>query len=54
MLTALGCSPLALGAYAWLTYRVARLSHETVVPSRSLDVQFGADYKHPRQFRRRF
>ena len=49
MLTALGRSPQPLGAYARLTNRVARLNHETVVPSRSLYVQFGADYKHARR-----
>ena len=54
VLTAFRRSPLALGAYARLTYRVARLSHETVVPSRPLYVQFGADYKHARRCRWRF
>ncbi len=54
VLTALGRSPLALDAYAWLTYRVARLDRETVVPWRSLEVQFGAEYKQPRQFRWKF
>ena len=54
ILTGLGRSPLALDAYAWLTSRVARLDRETVVPWRSLEVQFGAEYKHPRQFRWKF
>ena len=47
-------SPLALDAYAWLTYRAPRLPRETVIPWRSLEVQFGAHYKHPRDFRVRF
>ena len=54
LLTGLGRSPLALHAYACLTYRVARLRCETVVPWRSLEVQFGAEYKHPWQLRWRF
>ena len=49
VLTAFGRSPLAQGAYVRLTYRVARLNHETVVTSRSFYVQFGTDYKHPRR-----
>ena len=49
ILDGLGRSPLALDAYAWLTYRVARLKRETVVPWRSLEIQFGAEYKHPRR-----
>ena len=52
--TGLRRSPLALEAYAWLTYRVSRLERETVVPWRSLEIQFGAEYKHPRPFRWRF
>lgn len=54
ILDGLGRSPLALDAYAWLTYRVARLERETVIPWRSLEIQFGAEYKHPRQFRWKF
>ena len=54
VLPGLGRSPLALDAYAWLTYRVARLRRETVVPWRSLEVQFGAEYKHPRQLSWKF
>ena len=53
VLTALGCSPLALDAYAGLTYRVARLDREMVV-GKSLEVELGAEYKHPRQFRSKF
>lgn len=47
-------SPLALDVYAWLTYRVKTLKRETVVPWRSLEVQFGADYTHARNFRLKF
>ena len=47
-------SPLSLDAYAWLTYRVATLDRDTVVPWRSLERQFGADYAHPRNFRLKF
>ena len=54
ILDGLGRSPLALDAYAWLTYRVSRLSRDTVVPWRSLEIQFGAEYKHPRHFRWKF
>ena len=47
-------SALSLDTYAWLTYRIARLKDETLIPWRSLEKQFGADYKHPRQFRWKF
>lgn len=47
-------SPLALDAYAWLTYRVKTLKRETVIPWRSLEIQFGADYTHARNFRLKF
>ena len=51
IVAALRSSPMALDAYAWLTHRVARLKHATLVPWRPLEAQFGAEYKHPRQFR---
>ena len=47
-------SPLSLDAYAWLTHRVATLERDTVIPWRSLERQFGADYRQPRDFRLRF
>ena len=47
-------SALALDTYAWLTYRVARLTDETLIPWRSLEAQFGAGYTHPRNFRVKF
>ena len=47
-------SALSLDTYAWLTYRIARLKEETLIPWRSLEKQFGAEYTHPRDFRVRF
>ena len=47
-------SPLALDTYMWLTYRVATVQEETLIPWRPLERQFGASYKHPRQFRAKF
>ena len=44
-------SPLALDLYTWLTYRVTTLKRETLVPWPALAGQFGATYKHQRQFR---
>lgn len=54
ILNGVGRSPLAMDAYAWLTYRVSRVKRETVVPWRSLEVQFGGEYKHARHFRWKF
>ena len=47
-------SPLSLDTYAWLTYRVARLKEDTTIPWRSLERQFGAQYRLSRQFRWKF
>ena len=44
-------SPLALDLYAWLTYRVTTVKPDTTVPWASLMAQFGAEYRHQRQFR---
>ena len=44
-------SPLALDLYVWMTYRVATVERETTVPWASLMAQFGAEYRHQRQFR---
>ena len=41
IVAALRRSPLSLDAYAWLTYRLARLQHETLIPWRPLEAQFG-------------
>ena len=46
-------SPLAIDLYIWLTYRMSYLKKPTVVPWRSLQDQFGADYGRPRDFQRK-
>ncbi|MGB5516500.1 MAG: replication protein RepA, partial [Thermoanaerobaculia bacterium] len=46
-------SPLAIDLYVWLTYRMSYLRKPTVVPWKSLETQFGANYTRPRDFRRR-
>jgi hypothetical protein len=53
-LRALKQSPLALDVYAWLSYRMSYLSKRTVVPWRSLELQFGCDYARTRAFREKF
>lgn len=47
-------SPLALDAYAWLTWRVQRLQKDSVIPWLSLERQLGCDYSTPRRFRYAF
>ena len=47
-------SPMAIDAYAWLTYRMFTLKEPCRVPWRSLERQFGAEYGRNRDFRRRF
>jgi hypothetical protein len=47
-------SPMALDIYAWLTYRMSYLRRDTVIPWPALQAQFGAGYKHTRQFRAAF
>lgn len=44
VLLALKRSPMALDLYSWITYRMFRLSKETVVPWPYLKEQVGADY----------
>ena len=46
-------SPLALDLYVWLTYRMSNLKKPTLIPWKSLEAQFGADYSRTRDFRRR-
>jgi len=46
-------SPLATDLYVWLTYRMSYLRKPTMVPWKSLEAQFGADYTRARDFRRR-
>lgn len=54
IVAALRRSPLALDTYAWLTHRVSRLKGDTLIPWRSLEAQFGAEYAHARNFRVKF
>ena len=44
-------SPLALDIYVWLTYRMSYLKKPTLVPWKSVEAQFGADYSRLRDFR---
>ena len=46
-------SPLAIDLYTWLTFRMSYLRKPTVIPWKSLQSQFGADYARPRDFRRK-
>jgi hypothetical protein len=47
-------SPMAIDIFHMLTYRFSYLSEETVIPWLALQVQFGADYTRPRDFRVNF
>ena len=53
-LKALKQSPMAIDIYCWLTYRMSYLRNITSIPWGVLQVQFGANYKDLRQFKRRF
>ena len=53
-LKALKRSPLALDIYCWLTYRMFYLRKPTEIPWSVLQMQFGADYAHTRQFKAAF
>ncbi len=53
-LKALKRSPLALDIYCWLTYRMSYLRKPTEIPWAALQMQFGADYTHTRQFKAAF
>lgn len=53
-LKALSGSPMRLDMYAWLTYRMAGLSQPTTVTWGQLEAQFGAEYRHRRQFKAAF
>lgn len=44
-------SPMALDIYTWLTYRMFTLKRQTVIPWPALEMQFGADYAHTRNFK---
>lgn len=51
-------SPLAIDIYCWLTYRMSYLKKPTVVPWKSIQSQFGAEYANTHQgrfvFKRKF
>lgn len=47
-------SPMALDIYCWLTYRMSYLRTSTSIPWRILEMQFGADYQHTRNFKIKF
>lgn len=53
-LKALKQSSMAIDIYCWLTYRMSYLKRQTNIPWIVLQMQFGANYKDIRQFRRRF
>jgi len=44
-------SPLAIDLYVWLTYRMSYFKKPTLIPWKSLEAQFGADYARLRDFR---
>ena len=46
-------SPLALDLYLWLTYRNSYLRRPTRVPWALLALQLGAEYREPRDFKRK-
>jgi len=50
VVSAIKQSPLALDLYTWLTYRMSRLRKTTYISWESLSKEFGADYKHHRDF----
>lgn len=53
-LFALRKSPMSMDIYLWATYRLYRVKRPIVIPWNQLVVQFGAQYKCHRQFKRRF
>lgn len=53
-LKALKQSPLALDAYAWLTYRASYIRKPSTIPWEALASQFGGEYKVVRQFKAAF
>lgn len=53
-LKALKRSPMALDIYCWLTYRMSYLKNTAVIPWEILEIQFGADYKRTRDFKKYF
>lgn len=53
-LGALGGSPMRQDLYVWLCYRMATLGRPTTVSWTQLEAQFGAEYRHLRQFKAAF
>ena len=47
-------SPLTLDLYAWLSYRLFRLKEKQFISWKSLEMQFGANYRRPVDFRKKF
>ena len=47
-------SPFEIDIYIWLTWRFFRLRKPVTIPWKSLQLQFGCNYKNPRHFKRRF
>ena len=54
VLRQLGGSPLKADVYLWLTHRMSWLEREQQIKWKTLELQFGAQYKEPRQFRAAF
>jgi hypothetical protein len=54
VLKAIKQSSLAIDIYCWLTYRMSYLRKKTCIPWRTLEMQFGSDYKLTRQFKAAF
>jgi hypothetical protein len=51
---ALQQSPLSIDLYCWLTYRIHKVKRPTKIPLDSLNLQFGAAYTKPADFKRAF
>ena len=47
-------SPLAIDIYTWLSYRLFYLRSDVTIPWEALAMQFGADYRRLRDFRKSF
>ncbi len=47
-------SPMALDIYNWLTYRLSYLKERKIIPWQALQLQFGSEYAHLRNFKINF
>ncbi|MHB8312276.1 MAG: replication protein RepA [Candidatus Dormibacteria bacterium] len=47
-------SPVAIDTYIWMAHRMSYLKRDTLIPWQLLELQLGAGYAHPRDFRRKF